>query len=308
MPQPFLAVVGHTNIDVQLRLHELPVAGESRPVSDRRTVHGGTACNVARHAAGLGVPVRLWSRVGPDFPPDWKVGLEADGVDLAFFDMGGSRTPTCYVLTDDQDRQSYCMDQGAMTPPYSLPTALLDGVSWLHVGTGDPASYEPLVRAAGAAGVSVGFDPGQEIHFAYDAQSFERMLNLADVFFCNDVELGRALSYLRYGAADQLLDHVDTVVATHGAKGAALYRSRQKPVQLAALPATVVDPTGAGDALRAGWYAGLAAGEDAPAALLRGMAAAAVVVGHPGPQNHVVRRDEVEERLGALHPDVSGAA
>ncbi len=301
MLRAFLAVVGHTNIDVQLRLKELPAPGESRPVQDRRTVHGGTACNIARHAAGLGVPVRLWSRVGPDFPPDWKVGLEADGVDLTHFDLGGTRTPTCFVLTADDD-QSYCMDQGAMTPPYQVPLGLIDGVSWLHVSTGDPASYEPVVAAARVAGVRVGFDPGQEIHFAYEPSSFRRMLEMADVFFCNAVELRRALSYLDYDGPEQLLDHVDTVVVTRGGDGASLYRAGQEPVHLGAVAAKVVDPTGAGDALRSGWYAGLLAGEDQVGALRWGMAAAAVIVGHEGPQGHVVRPAEVEGLLAASQP------
>lgn len=286
-----LVVVGHSNIDVQIRVERLPQANQSTPALDRRIVYGGTACNIARHAAGLGVDVRLWSRIGDDFPIDWKHALEADGLELAF-DVAG-RTPTCFIFTDGTGEQAYCMDQGAMTPPFTVPQSVLDGAHWLHVCTGDPASYLPLVESAKAAGINVAFDPGQEIHFAYDAAHFERLLNLADAFFCNQAELDVALRFLRYGDAEQLLDHVDCVVVTQGAAGASLHRSGHIAHHVDAAPATVVDPTGAGDALRAGWYAGLAAGLDAPRALACGTEAAAFVVGIEGPQSDVVSRPAV---------------
>lgn len=279
---PFVTVLGHSNIDVQIRVGQLPKANQSSPALDRHTVYGGTACNIARHAAGLGVGVRLWSRVGKDMPLEWKAALQDDGVQLAL-DVAG-RTPTCFIFTDAAGDQAYCMDQGAMSPPYDVPASVLDGATWLHVSTGDPGSYRPIVEAARAAGVKVAFDPGQEIHFAYDAAHFEQLLDLSDVFFCNDAELEVALRFMRYGDAEQLLDHVDAVVATHGADGATLHRVKHKPLTLAALPAEVIDATGAGDALRAGWYAGLAAGQGMPEALQCGIEAASLVVAMQGPQ------------------------
>ena len=287
---PFLTVLGHSNIDVQLSVAAMPGGGRSSPVTDRRTVYGGTACNIARHAAGLGVPVRLWSRVGSDFPADWRADLEVDGVDLTFDE--GERTPTCYILTAPDGEQAYMMDQGAMTPPYEVPADAWDGAQWLHVGTGDPASYLPTMQAAKAADLKIAFDPGQEIHFAYDAKHFETLLNLADVFFCNDVEMEKALGLLRYGDPAQLLDHVDHVVQTHGEDGATLWGGK-KPLPLPAVPAAAVDPTGAGDALRAGWYAGLHEGGDMAEALQLGMEVAAVAVTLLGPQPRAITRDDL---------------
>lgn len=286
----FLTVLGHSNIDVQLSVGAMPGGGRSSPVTDRRTVYGGTACNIARHAAGLGVPVRLWSRVGPDFPADWRADLVADGVELCLDE--GDRTPTCYILTARDGEQAYMMDQGAMTPPYEVPAAAWNGAQWLHVGTGDPASYLATMQAAKAVGLKIAFDPGQEIHFAYDATHFETLLNLADVFFCNDVEMEKALGFLRYGDPAQLLDHVDHVVHTHGEDGATLWGGK-KPVKLPAKPAAAVDPTGAGDALRAGWYAGLHEGLDYEDALQRGIQVAAVAVTLLGPQPRAITLDDL---------------
>lgn len=304
--QPFFAVCGHTNIDVQLQVQELPKAGQSVLVLDRRTVWGGTACNIARHAAGLGVGVRLWSRVGDDFPANWRDALLADGVDLTFLDVAkGGRTPTCTILTDLLDRQCYAMDQGAMGQMAGNPPSmeLIDGLApggWLHVATGDPLAYAPIADAARSKGVLVALDPGQEISFQYDARSFEGLLGLSDALFVNEHELRIACDFLGYGAPEQFLDHVDAVVVTRAERGATLYRAKGKPAQVPAFPVPrVVDPTGAGDAVRSAWYAALAEGRPMEQALRWGMAAASLVIQHPGPQDHVVRRPELDVRLAA---------
>ncbi|HUR62816.1 MAG TPA: PfkB family carbohydrate kinase [Candidatus Thermoplasmatota archaeon] len=303
-----LAVAGHSNLDVQLQVQELPKPGMSVPVLERRTVWGGTAGNIARHAGGLGVPVRLWSRVGPDFPPAWRSAFEQDGVDLTFLDVAKDQmTPTCFILTDLLDRQSYAMDQGAMgrIDEHPVGPELLNGLdedSWLHVTTGNPLGYAHVVDAARKSGIRVAFDPGQELRFQYDTRSFEGLLDQSEVLFVNEPELRVACDYLRYGSAEQLLDHVQAVVVTRAEKGATLYRPKAKPLSLPAFPVKVVDPTGAGDALRAGWYAALNAGHDMGSALRWGLAAAAVKIQHAGGQDHVVRRSEIDPLLVSAAP------
>lgn len=296
-----LVVLGHTNIDVQLAVQRLPERDQSSPAQDRRTVYGGTACNIARHAAGLGVPVRLWSRVGGDFPPDWKIALEDDGVDLSFLDIEASgRTPTCYVLTDADGHQAYVMDQGAMGHAIEHPPAadILTDARWLHVGTGLPAAYQDLATLARKRGIEVAFDPGQEIHFAYDASAFETLLDSADTAFFNQAELDAALRFMKYGDPVQLLDHVDRVITTHGAAGARLYEGRHIH-EVPAPDVDAVDPTGAGDALRAGWYAALHAGKDRKEALAWGVAAGSAAVTFPGPQGRTLGPDDLTQVRGA---------
>ncbi len=287
----FLTVLGHSNIDVQLNVAAMPGEGRSSPVRNRRTVYGGTAANIARHAAGLGVPVRLWSRVGGDFPPEWKAALEDDGVELAF-DVDGL-TPTCYILTAPDGEQAYCMDQGAMTSPYTVPPSVLDGIAWLHVATGDPNSYLPIMQEARNQGLQVALDPGQEIHFAYDAKSFAAALDAADVLFVNEVELAKAYDFMAYGDPLQFLDHVDAVVITRGGNGADLVQE-QGTTHVSAPAVAVVDPTGAGDALRAGWYSALFAGRTMVDALHRGVQAGSAAVQFEGPQPYALTMRHLE--------------
>jgi sugar/nucleoside kinase (ribokinase family) len=252
----------------------------------------------------IGVGVRLWSRVGDDFPATWRDALTHDGVDLGHLDVvKGGRTPMCTILTDLLDRQCFAMDQGAMASMVDHPPqpTLLDGLApsgWLHLATGDPLAYAPIAAEAKERGLQVALDPGQELSFQYDARSFEGLLDLSDALWLNEHELRVACDYLSYGAPEQLLDHVDTVLVTRAEKGATLYRAKGKPVQVAAFPVPrVVDPTGAGDAARAGWYAALAEGRPVDAALKWAMAAASLIIEHPGSQDHVVRRGELDRRV-----------
>lgn len=299
-----LAVCGHTNLDVQLVVQELPRDGNSTPILERRVVWGGTAANITRHAGSLGVPTRLWSRVGDDFPPAWRAALQANGVDLAHLDVAhGQATPTCYVLTDLVDQQAYCMDQGPMAGMAANPPSprLLEGLGagdWLHVATGDPAAYGALMRQARRQGLFVAFDPGQELRFLYDSHDFEGLLDGVSVFFCNEAELDVALRLMSYGDPVQLLDHAEAVVVTRGGKGASLYRPRKKALDLPAFPVKVVDPTGAGDAFRAGWYAALHAGKPFDEALRWAAAAGAVKVGRATPQDRPVTPADLASLVG----------
>lgn len=299
----FLAVCGHTNMDIHLQVKDLPKAEQSSPVLHRRVAWGGTAANIAHQCGGLGVPVRLWSLIGQDFPPNWRKALGDAGVDHSWLqEVAGKDTPACFVLTDLVDRQAYCMDEGAMSdmaasPPPETLTAGLPPGGWLHLATGDPLVYAVAADQAAKRGLHVALDPGQEMRWRYDRAAFEGLLELSDALFVNEEELRVACDFLRYGAAEQFLDHVDTVVVTRAAKGASLYRRKAKPVHLPAFPARLVDPTGGGDALRAGWYAALHAGKPMETALRWGLAAAAIIIGHEGGQGHILKRGELEAML-----------
>ncbi|HET6398068.1 MAG TPA: carbohydrate kinase family protein [Candidatus Thermoplasmatota archaeon] len=303
---PFLAVCGHTNLDVLMRVKDLPQAGRSTPVLERTTARGGNGANIAIHAAGLGVPVRLWSRVGGDFPADWRADMERAGVDLRCLVVEPrTPTPTCYIFTDLLDRQAFAVDQGPMAamgehPP---PEELLDGMprgAWLHLATGDPLAYAHIADTAVRRGIRVALDPGQEMSFRYTLRELEGLLSFSDVLFVNEAELRVACEILGLTMAEDLLRFVDAVVVTRGAKGASLYRVGAKALHSNAFPVDrALDPTGAGDAFRSGWYAGLQAGASWEEALRWAQAAGASKVRHPGSQTVVLSRRDVESFLHA---------
>ncbi len=304
---PFLAVVGSTNLDVLLRLKELPKPGQSTPVIQRRLARGGHGANLAAHAGSLGVPVRLASRVGPDFPAQWRSDLLDLGTDLTFLEASAAATPTCFVFTDLLDRQSFAIDHAlregdTWQPDPAIAAGLAPG-GWLHLCAGDPVAQAPVAAAPNAAGVPVALDPGQELHFRHDRRSLAGLLAFADVLFVNEAELRDACTLLGKTAPEDLLGHVPVVVVTRGAKGASLYRRDGRAVHAAAFAVDrAVDPTGAGDALRAGWYAALHQGHGFGEALRWGQAAGAAKTRHLGAQEHRVTPEEVRGFLGARVP------
>lgn len=301
---PYLAVVGSTNLDVLLRVKELPKPGQSTPVIQRRTARGGHGANLAAHAANLGVPVRLASRVGADFPPAWRADLVQLGVDLAHLDATAPTTPTCFVFTDLLDRQSFAVDHALRAGDDWQPDpALAEGVArdgWLHLCAGDPLLQAPVAAAAKAAGLRVALDPGQEIGFRHDARSLRGLLAFADALLLNEAELRDACRLLDQAAPEELLAHVPLVLVTRGAKGASLYQREGRTVHAPAFAIDrAVDPTGAGDAFRAGWYAALRDGHDLETALRWAQAAGAAKTRHAGAQDHLVTRQDLAALLGS---------
>ncbi|MEK6975722.1 MAG: carbohydrate kinase family protein [Candidatus Thermoplasmatota archaeon] len=302
----FLAVCGHSNLDVLLRVKDLPQPGQSTPVIERRVARGGNGSNIASHAATLGVPVRLWSRVGDDFPDDWRLDLERLGVDLTHMAVvPGATTPTCFIFTDLLDRQCFAIDGGPMAAMAQSPPGpgLVEGLApggWLHVSTGDPLAYAPVIDAARQAGVRIALDPGQEMSFRYDARSLAGLLAWCDILFLNEAELRVACGLLGLSSAEELVAQVPAVVVTRGEKGASLYRRDERTVHAPAFAVDrIVDPTGAGDAFRAGWYAALMQNHPLSEALRWGQAAGAAKTRHAGSQGHLLTPDDLTRFLGS---------
>jgi sugar/nucleoside kinase (ribokinase family) len=211
--------------------------------------------------------------------------------------------PTCIITTDTLGRQAYMMDQGAMASlaQEPVPADVLDGVAddgWLHIATGAPLGYALVADAARRRGLNVALDPAQELRFQYDARSLEGLARYAQALFLNEAELAVACKMVDAAGPEDLLDLVELLVVTRGPKGASLYRPNLAALHQPAFAVPLVDPTGAGDALRAGWYAALRSGKDHETALKWGQAAAAICIQHIGAQDHLARPPEIDQLLG----------
>lgn len=276
----FLAVYGHVNVDYVLQVNRLPGPDTTVPVERELVRLGGTAGNVARAAAALGVPSALCSYVGSDFPQEYWDVLRESGIDLAGLKRLDGPTPKIWILTLPDGSQSAIIDQGVMGDSFPHPGLDLPALesTWVHFGTGRPKDWLAVARDAMAAKRRIAVDPAQELAYRYDAKTFEDLLNGSELFFANEAELARALKLLGYGDSVQLLDHTKTIVLTRGAKGVRLITAKER-LDVPACPVRGVqrvDPVGAGDVLRAGIYAGLQHQQAWPEALQSGAVASSL--------------------------------
>ncbi len=300
MDKAFLNVFGHTAIDVILKVRKLPSGNGSVAVEEKKIRYGGTGANMAKAASDLDVPTRLISFVGDDFPEDYKQHLYGCGVDIRhLLELEGKRTPTCWIVTDKDEDQMAFIDQGAMegAGDYDITDSILEDCRFIHVGTGDPTFYEKVIMKAKNNNIPIGFDPAQELKYLYTPEKFIRILKRCDIFFCNRSEFEIALEYASGTTSDDLLAHVKTVIKTMGKEGSVLY-TRDDTIEIPSFkPSKIVDPTGSGDAYRAGFYGGLRRGFSLEDCCLAGSSRASFTLEFHGPQEGHITWEDVVRRM-----------
>ncbi len=273
-----LAVVGHINLDHFLDVARLPTPDRTVPITTQRTELGGTATNLARVAAHWGVSVGLISRIGDDFPAAFERRLREENVGLTGVErVAGAHCSACYIVEDGRGSQMTFIDQGPMGDARSapLPGAVISGVDWVHLGTGDPEYLGRIADAARGAGAHLAADPAQEIHYRWDGSRLRRLLDRCELFFGNRSEVDRAIALLKLRDRKGLLELVPTIVETRGAAGAVAHTRLGTVTVRAHVPKRVRQVTGAGDAFRGGFYAGWFAGQPMRGCLVAGTRAAA---------------------------------
>lgn len=296
----FLGVFGHTTMDHIIEVPVFPKPSTSIEVIGHRTYQGGTGANIALLAARLGVPVSLASFIGEDFPPSFAASLRRAGVDTTDLHIiKGYTTPTCWIMTNPDQEQVAVINQGPMRDAARFPVSKhsVDAARHVHICTGRPEYYVKVVRYAKRRGRSVSFDPGQELHYVYDAKTFREILRLSDIFFANASETRRAMKYLGLGKPRGLLDYVGTLVLTKGSKGSEIITADSRLRIPLVKGQRFVDPTGAGDGYRAGFYAGLYRELSLYDCGLAGAAVASFVVEEKGCQTNAPTWRGVLERM-----------
>lgn len=295
----FLGVFGHVNVDFIMDVPKLPQPDSSIEVSNVKRFFGGTGSNIAMVASSLGVRTSLASFVGTDFPADFKEALKKAGVDITdLVEVEYLLTPTCRILTDPQQAQIGIMDQGPMAfmDDFEIARHTVENSRIIHIGTGRPGYYRRVMELAGELGKPVYFDPAQEIHYVYDASSFCELLGMSNTLFVNRSELAAALKYLGKEDEYAILEHVDTLVITLGKDGSRILHKGEELAILAIEPSVVLDPTGAGDAYRAGFYAGLSRNMDLEKCGLLGASASSFIIEAEGPVGRLPGWEEVLAR------------
>lgn len=242
----FLTVVGHVNVDIILKIRQIPAFGSEEVKSIERKL-GGTGANIAMFAASLGTPVDLISRVSSSFPEDMLLKLRNDHVNLKL-EMTEDEGPFCYIADAGNNQIAY-MYQGPMNSvgkDYEIES------EYCHFATSNPEWILRLMRRA--KGIKV-FDPGQEVKYRWKQERIVEALRMADLVILNEAEFNYLSSFTR-------LDHEKTIV-TLGDRGA-IFRDELIPTERVAKASTL----GAGDMFRGALYSSLFRGRSMKQAIV----------------------------------------
>lgn len=265
--------------------------------------YGGTAGNIAYNLALLGERPLILASAGKDFRnyEEWlkSHGLPLDGIRR----IPDEFTAGAYITTDRADNQITGFNPGAMKYPCLHPVDGVDPSNALGiVAPGNLEDMETLCRIYRERGIPYIFDPGQQIP-AISADSLVEMLTGSRIFISNDYELEMIMRMTGMSKQD-LLDRTATIITTLGDKGSVVCTSGGNTVIPAVKASPVLDPTGAGDAFRAGLIKGLIMGEDLEVCARMGAVAAGFSVECRGTQCHRFTQEEFQRRyekeFGAL--------
>jgi sugar/nucleoside kinase (ribokinase family) len=296
---PFLCVFGHTNLDFIMSLERFPEKNTSVDVVEKQRYFGGTGANMATVAASLGVPTALASFVGKDIPPEFKALMKEKGVDLRdLVEVDGLDTPTVWIVSDPSHDQIAYVYQGPMRRmgEFDLRMQAASEAEFVHIMTGRPEYYLRLMKECVRMGKTISFDPAQEIHHVWSEETFRQAIGMCHSFFCNENELRTAMRYLDAKRPEDLLDHVDILFNTIGSRGSRIYTADGEVEIPAVRPAKVVDTTGAGDAFRAGYFAGIYRKYSVTDSARMGASAASFVIESKGSLTNVPDWTAVLER------------
>lgn len=258
---------------------------------------GGTAGNIAYTLHLLGLDPEILSVGGNDFEPYFlflkKRGIRTDGISI------DKRTATSsyFVVTDRDDNQigSFYVGATKYASGISISSYIADTPhSFVIIAPTDPAAMNAYVRECRAAGIPYMYDPAFQIG-TFSPDDLRDGLGGAAILIGNDYEI--ALIEEKLGIShEELIMMVPVTVTTLGAKGSIIETRKESIHVRPAKPKRVVDPTGAGDAYRAGFLAGYVRGYDLPTCGRMGSVAAVYTVEKYGTVTHTFTTGEFAVR------------
>jgi adenosine kinase len=258
---------------------------------------GGCAGNVAYSLALLGEQVRIVGTAGHDFS-DYRDFLVGRGVDVsAIRIIDDVTTASAFITTDQSDSQIQGFYVGAMARAGELSLKELAGdrARLCIVSPDDPKAIVRHCREARESGLEFFFDPSFQVTHM-DGPTLRDCARGARGLMLNDYEHAVFEEKTGY-RGDAVFELVDLVVVTLGEKGSRILQPGEPPIEVP--PATVtaaIDPTGAGDAFRAGFLAGWHQGLELAVCGRMGSVASAYAVENYGTQSHDYTRAQFDRR------------
>jgi len=271
---------------------QLRVLSVSFQIGEMRREWGGCAGNIAYNLRGIGGDPVVMATIGDD-GGDYRDRLAALGLGGASVrQVPGTYTAQAFIITDLDDNQITAFHPGAMN--YSHQNRVED-VGDVALGIVAPDGKEGMSTHAeqfAAAGIPFMFDPGQAMPL-FSGPELLAIIERADCVAVNDYE-GQMLSERTGLSLAQLAERVQALIVTLGADGSVIHAGGATYAVPAAKPTGILDPTGCGDAYRAGILYGMSHGWDWQRTGGLASVMGSLKIASRGGQNHAVNRETVE--------------
>jgi adenosine kinase len=279
-------------------------------VDDLEVRRGGVAANICFGLGSLGLRPVLVGAVGEDFA-DYRSWLERHNVDCESVHVSETKHTARFVCTNDATMAQFAsFYPGAMSEARDIelkPVAQRVGsVDYVLVGPNDPEAMLRHTDECRERGYPFIADPSQQLAFG-DGELIRQLIDGAAILFSNEYE--SALIEQKTGwSADEIRSRVGTWVVTLGANGVRVEREGEEPVVVPAVPEIEkVEPTGVGDAFRAGFLAALEWDLPLERAAQLGCLLAVYVVERVGTQEYTLHRQAFLDRFADAYGQEAAA-
>ncbi|PIR82149.1 carbohydrate kinase family protein [Candidatus Kaiserbacteria bacterium CG10_big_fil_rev_8_21_14_0_10_59_10] len=276
------------------KIHGLSVSFTVKRVTEN---FGGTGGNVAYNLALLGQSAALLSWVGDDFEP-YREWLKKHGVSCDYLRvLQEERTASAYVMTDKENNQIAAFHHGAAARIYD--GEFPQGARAAIIAPSHPADMVMFAKKYKEIGTPYYLDAGQQI-IRFTAEDLRECIDGAAAVFANDYESMLLQERAGWSESD-IAQRVGAYVITLGAEGARIVTGEGEKRVDGVQSRSVVDPTGAGDAHRAGFVAAHLAGASPEKAVQVASAVAVYAIEAYGTQNHSFTLDALGERYTSAY-------
>jgi adenosine kinase len=266
-------------------------------VPDLRREFGGTAGNIGYNLKLLGEEPEIMATAGHDFEPYARrlgdLGLSTRHVRR----IPDQFTAQAFITTDVNDNQITAFHPGAMSFAHMNRVGDAAGVT---LGIVSPDGRQGMIEHArdfAARSIPYVFDPGQGLPM-FSGPELMELIAPAAALAVNDYE-ARVVEQKTGKTVAELARMTGAVVVTRGGEGCTVVTAQGEVRVPAVPPEGLVDPTGCGDAFRAGLLYGMARGWDWKRSAELASVMGSIKIAHRGGQNHRPARETIERRLAA---------
>ena len=298
MPSPRTLICGSLAFDTimvfpdRFGRHILPdqvhMLSVSFQIGQMRREWGGCAGNIAYNLKAIGGEPVVMATLGDDGAPYRErlgsLGIAADGVRT----VAGTYTAQAFIITDLDDNQITAFHPGAMNCSHENCVTDVAAVALGIVAPDGRDGMRAHVEQFANANVPFMFDPGQGLPLFSGPELIE-MIDAATYLAVNDYE-ARLLAERTGLSLDQIAQRVEALVVTQGGDGSSIHADGRVLFIPAVAPTALSDPTGCGDAYRAGLLYGIAHEWDWERTGRLAAILGALKIAAQGGQNHVVDR------------------